>query len=344
MKRARQRVVNSPEPIKPTANRPMLSRENISEDNRFIYRLLDPVVHKKEILGLLSQVFGMDFDHSEFDWYKLKHPYSMSRVYCAIEILSERPAGVVCSQTFTYRVGSENQQIGLLVSGGTHPDFRRMGVFGKLANVIVEHGSRMGVQYCVTFPNPYLRQSFPAFMKAGWQVPAEYRFLEKSQFKRSSGAAVRVERFDQRFDALAQDAAKSFDFFQIKDHRILNWRYIEKPNTRYDCFTTGDGDAKGLMVLKKLSTPDLVKAHIVDFVALTHDVADQLISVAENYAQDSSSLNVVLTTGNAFEPLFIERGFTARAERFPVVMKSPGAAIIPRFSTPWVALGDNDVY
>jgi hypothetical protein len=55
-------------------------------------------------------------------------------------------------------------------------------------------------------------------------------------------------------------------------------------------------------------------------------------------------LNVVLTTGNAFEPLFLERGFTARAERFPVVMKSPSAVIIPRFSAPWVALGDSDVY
>jgi len=344
MKKARQPVANSAARTKPKTSRPMPSRESIFQDNSFIYKLVNPVDDKREILALLSQVFGMDFNHSEFDWYKLKHPYAMSRVYCAIEILSERPAGVICSQTFTYRVGSENQQISLLVSGGTHPDFRRMGVFGKLANVIVEHGSRMGVQYCVTFPNPFMRQSFPAFMKAGWQVPAEYRFLEKSQFRSSSGAAVRVERFDQRFDALAQEAAKSFDFFQIKDHRILNWRYIEKPNTRYDCFAAGDGDVKGLIVLKKLSTPDSVKAHIVDFVALTHDVADQLISVAENYAQDSSSLNVVLTTGNAFEPLFFERGFTARAERFPVVMKSPSAAIIPRFSTPWVALGDSDVY
>jgi hypothetical protein len=96
--------------------------------------------------------------------------------------------------------------------------------------------------------------------------------------------------------------------------------------------------------LKKLSTPDSVKAHIVDFVALTHDVADQLISVAENYARETSSLNVVLTTGNAFESLFLEHGFTVCAERFPVVMKSPSAAKIPRFSAPWVALGDTDVY
>jgi len=322
----------------------MPSRENIFQDDRFVYRLVNPVDSKKEILTLLSQVFEMDFDRTEFEWYKLKHPYSMSKVYFALERLSERPAGVICSQTFTYRIGSENQQISLLVSGGTHPDFRRMGVFGKLANVIVDHGSRIGIQYSVTFPNPYIRQSFPAFMKGGWQVPAEYRFLEKRHFKRGFGGAVRVERFDQRFDALIQEAAKSFDFFQIKDHRTLNWRYMEKPTARYDCFAADDGDVKGLVVLKKLSAQDMGKVHIVDFVALTYDVADQLISVAENYARESSMLNVVLTTGNAFEPLFLERGFTARAERFPVVMKSPSAVKIPRFSSPWVALGDSDVY
>jgi hypothetical protein len=344
MKKARQRAVNSAEPAKPTASKHMLSRERIFQDNSFIYELVNPVDSKGEILTLLSQVFEMDFDHAEFEWYKLKHPYSMSRVYFAVERLSERPAGMICSQTFTYRIGSENQQISLLVSGGTHPDFRRMGVFGKLANVIVDHESRMGVKYCVTFPNPFMRQSFPAFMKAGWQVPAEYQFLEKENFSGSSGTAVRVERFDQRFDALSQDAATSFDLFQIKDHRMLNWRYMERPNTQYDCFAAGDGDLKGLIVLKKHSTPDSVKTHIVDFVALTYDAADQLISLAENYARESSVLNVVLTPGNAFEPLFIERGFTASAERFPVVMKSADRVRIPRFSAPWVALGDNDVY
>jgi len=322
----------------------MLSGDNIFEDNRFIYTLVNPMDHKSEILTLLSQVFDMDFDHAEFEWYKLKHPYSMSRVYFAVEKMSERPAGVICSSTFTYRVGSENQKISLLVSGGTHPDFRRIGVFGKLANVIVEHGSRIGVQYGVTFPNPYLRQSFPAFMKAGWQAPVDYRFLEKKKFRRCSGTADRIELFDQRFNDLIQEAAKSFDFFQIKDHHLLNWRYIQRPNTRYDCFAAYDGDVKGLLVLKKYSGSDMAKVHIVDFVALTYDVADQLISVAENYARESSLLNVALTTGNAFEPLFVERGFTACAERFPVVMKTTGAAGIPKFSAPWVALGDNDVY
>ncbi len=322
----------------------MPSGENFFEDNRFIYRLVNPVDNKRETLTFLSQVFQMDFDHAEFEWYKWKHPYSMSRIYFALEKMSERPAGVICSQRFTYRIGSENQEINLLVSGGTHPDFRRRGVFGKLANVIVDHGSRIGVQYSVTFPNPYIRQSFPAFMKAGWQVPVEYRFLEKRRFRRGSGATVRIERFDQQFDQFIHEAAKSFDFFQIKDHRLLNWRYIERPGTRYDCFAAVDGHVKGLVVLKKLSAPDMVKVHIVDFVALTHDVADQLISIAENYARESSVLNVVLTTSNTFEPLFVARGFTACAERFPVVMKTAGAAKIPKFSAPWVALGDNDVY
>ncbi len=344
MKKARQLAANSPVPGKPSISRQMLSQESIFEDGRFIYKLVDPVDSKEQVLALLSQVFEMDFDQTEFEWYKLKHPYSTSRVYLAVEKISERQAGVICSQTFPYRIGSEIKKTNLLVSGGTHPEFRRMGVFGRLSNVIVDHGSRVGVQHTVTFPNPYLRQSFTAFLKAGWHAPIEYRFLEKRRFRRRSVAAIRIKRFDQRFDALMQETAKSFDFFQIKDHRLLNWRYLERPNSGYDCFAASDGDIKGLIVLKKFSTQDMLKVHIVDFAALTNDIADQLISVAENYAQDSSLLNVVLTPGNAFEPLFLERGFAATAEPFPVVMKTAGDVRIPRFSAPWVALGDSDVY
>lgn len=141
-----------------------------------------------------------------------------------------------------------------------------------------------------------------------------------------------------------QETAKSFDFFQVKDHHLLNWRYLERPNSGYDCFAVYYGDIKGLIVLKKFSIQDVVKVHIVDFAALTNDIADQLISIAENYAQDSSLLNVVLTPGNAFEPLFLERGFSPTADPFPVVMKTAGDVCIPRFSAPWVALGDSDVY
>ena len=322
----------------------MSSHETIFEDNNFVYRLLNPMDNKREIVSFLAQIFGIDFDLAEFEWYKLRHPYSISRVYYALERMTERPAGVICSQTFTYRIGFENREVSLLVSGGTHPDFRRMGVFGKLANVIVDHGSCIGVQYSLTFPNPYARQSFPAFMKAGWQAPVEYRFLEKRHFKRAFSSAARIERFDERFDDLAHEAAKSFDFFQIKDHRVLNWRYMERPNTRYDCFAVCDGQAKGLIVLKKWSASDMEKVHIVDFVALTHDAADQLVSVAEYYAQGSALLNVVLTQGSALDRLFLDRGFSACTQPFPVVMKARNSVGIPRFSAPWVSLGDSDVY
>ena len=66
-----------------------------------------------------------------------------------------------------------------------------------------------------------------------------------------------------------QETAKSFDFFQVKDHRLLNWRYLERPNSGYDCFAVYYGDIKGLIVLKKFSIQDVVKVHIVDFAALT---------------------------------------------------------------------------
>ena len=41
---------------------------------------------------------------------------------------------------------------------------------------------------------------------------------------------------------------------------------------------------------------------------------------------------------------FWNEDFHRRADPFPVVMKTAGDVRIPRFSAPWVALGDSDVY
>lgn len=318
--------------------------ESISEDDRFIYAQVDPHAGGREILAFLSEAFGLDFSYAEYEWFKLRHPYSRSRVYVAYEKSSEVLAAAVCSQTFTYRIGGEKERISLLVSGATHRDYRRLGIFSRIVNLIVDYETPMGIGYGVSLPNPYTRKSFQGFIKAGWKAPIEFRFFEKREFEAVPHHGVKIERFDEEFDLLIERAARPFDFFHLKDRRILNWRYLEKPDTRYDCFAIDENGLKGLVVLKKFSSDGRTRIHMVDFLALDPDVADRLISMAEYYARESDLLNVCLTTGSRYESLFLKRGFKPGTETYPVVMKTSGRASIPEFSAPWLTMGDFDTY
>ena len=160
---------------------------------------------------------------------KLRHPDCRSRVHAAQHKESGELAGIICSQTFRYRLGHTEQLVDLLVSGGTYAPFRRMGLFSRLVNVIVEHGGSLGVTCGISFPNPYVRNSFPAFMKAGWSVPVEYRFFEKRSFRGSIAGVKPIDHFDERFDRFMEAASTEYDFFQMKDHRVLDWRYSARP-------------------------------------------------------------------------------------------------------------------
>jgi lipopolysaccharide/colanic/teichoic acid biosynthesis glycosyltransferase/GNAT superfamily N-acetyltransferase len=323
---------------------PLPLAEQIFEDDLFVYGLVDPEQNKEQIIRSLSEIFGLQFSIAEYEWYKLHHPDCRSRVHAAHRKEDGKLAGIVCSQTFRYRFGRTEHLVDLLVSGGTYPPFRRQGLFSRLVNVIVEHGASLGVTCGISFPNPYVRNSFPAFMKAGWSVPLEYRFFEKRSFRERITSVRPVEHFDSRYDRLMEEASLEFDFFQIKDHRVLNWRYVDRPETEYTSYAVDDGMIKGLVVLKRYSDEFKKKTHMVDFMALTEDAGEQLIHAAEYHARGTDLLNMAVAVGNPLERLLQKHGFEVSARTYPMVMKTPAGIPLPELSRAWIMLGDNDSY
>lgn len=324
--------------------RPLPLMHTIAEDDSFVYGLVDPARYGPQIVRSFSEIFGREFSLAEHDWYRLGHPHFPGRVHAAYHKASGRMAGISCSETFRYRLGSSEQRVDIVVTSGTFPDFRRMGVFSSLTNVIVEYGAKLGAAFGISFPNPYARNSYPAFRKAGWSVGCEFRFFEKRSFGGSLKGAKLVEHFDQRFDSLFEQALAHFDFWQIKDHRLLNWRYLRRPDTVYNCYAIEDGGLCGLVVLKRFSGDSIPKAHVIDFIALSEDVGERLLSAAQCYAHGSELLNIAVAVGSPWEPFFESCGFKADSRRYPVVMKAPAGKQVPTLCVPWITLGDIDTY
>jgi len=313
----------------------------LAEDDRFVFRIADPVKEGTELFRFLADGYQRDFRVEDLTWYKTRHPLGKTRPYVAQEKHSGRFVASISMQTFLYRAGDVVGPMSLAVSGVTHPDYRRLGLFVAVNRLIPQAEGRLGIPFGIGFPNA---AALPGHLKAGWQAPVELRFLEKAQFPKTLSSAVRIDRFDESFDDLYRDASRIYDLVSVKDHRILNWRYFERPAAEYHCFAFRDGRLRGFVVLKRFSEGSIRKAHIVDFLALTEDAADELISTAEHFAEGSALLNLWMPLGSHHEAVFFRRGFEPTSERQPVIIRSHQGGPIPQFTAPWLTLGDNDVY
>lgn len=322
-------------------NRQLLSPEIIMEDARFIFRLVDPALEWEKIHTFRKEAFARHFELDHFRWFYLNYPYSHNRVYVAEEKSTGRMASAITMLPFRYRIGSATEDISLATGGATHPNFRGFGLFTKISNMLVEQESKRGIRCGLGFPNA---EALPCHIKAGWQVPFELTFLEKRNFSGGNSSVEPIERFDERYNELYQEAAKLFDFVNLKDAEVLNWRYMQRPDVKYHCFEVSRSTLEGFIVLKKFQGQGIQKTHIVDFLALNEQAADALISAAETFSEGSDLLNLWMALSSPYAKMFLERGFMPTEERASVIFRRVDITEPQRFSTPWIVLGDNDVY
>jgi len=315
--------------------------EIITEDARFVFRMADPLSEGTKIHAFRREAFGRDFEMDHFQWFNLKYPYSHNRVYVAEEKSTGRIASAICMLPFRYRIGRETRHISVATGGATHPNFRGLGLFTKISSMLVEQEGRFKIECAIGFPNP---EALPLHIKAGWEVPLELTFLEKREFRQANGAGEPIERFDERYDGLYEESTEHFDFVNLKDHRVLNWRYKERPDVDYQCFETGSPNLEGFIVLKRFQDKEIRKVHIVDFLAANEKAADALIRVAESFSKGSDLLNLWMPPTSPYAEIFFRREFVPSDERSPMILKCRGTAALPPIASPWVVLGDNDVY
>jgi hypothetical protein len=311
------------------------------ENSRFVLRRADFRTETARLLSFRREAFGRDFDTSELLWFNLKHPYYDARAYVAEEKSTGRIASAICMLPFRYGIGGETRLVSLATGGATHPDFRGLGLFTSISQILVEQENLFGINSGIGFPNA---AALPLHLAAGWQVPAELVCFEKRVFDQSFEELHPVGRFDERYNTLYGEAANVFDFIHLKDHRVLNWRYRQRPGTVYHCFEVGEPKLEGFIVVKKFQDSGVKKAHIVEFLSLSEESAHRLISIAEQLAMGSDLLNLWMWPHCPYEDLFLRRGFRPTDQVTSVIFRSHGVSTYPRVSNPWIVLGDNDVF
>jgi len=319
----------------------MQNWEPLPLDHRFLFRRVDPQEEKEKLLQFFREGYGRNFSWEEYQWFKLSHPYSHSRVYLAQEAETERFAAVMCMIPFQYRYGGSLCEVSLAHSAATHPDFRRLGLFAKINRLLREGEAQLGTPYGLGFPNP---AAVPGHLQAGWEIAGEMVFWEKRVFRNRPTPAVPLSRFDERFDSFYLEATQRFDLVHVKDHQILNWRYRAAPHRNYQIFISDREVLQGFAVLKKYQDRQVLKSHLIDFLAVTESAAENLVAAAENSAKGSALLNLWIPAGSPYEQWFSRLGFYPTEERVPIILRSHLHRPLPNFHSPWLTLGDNDVF
>lgn len=216
---------------------------------------------------LFNEAFGKDKDDRTFRWKYLDNPHGppVARVAC------DERGGVVGAYAYLpRRFLSDGQPVTLMQASDAMvvPAFRRQGIFTGLDDVVCEAAGQGGCPWAFAYSG---RLSFNGFLGNGWKHIGDaplWRLPFRSRrglqrLGRASAVAVlaaplvdvvmgwrhrarladvaettleRLDRFDESADELFSAAAPAAGLVGVRDHGWLNWRYVDNPTRRQECF------------------------------------------------------------------------------------------------------------
>ena len=239
----------------------------------------------------------------------------------------------------------------------THPDWRRRGIFTALIGAFAAHAEREGACCVYTFPN---RLSYPGFQRArSWEHPFSLPLMARTAFGSGSRGSGRsrgapgepIGRFDAGVDHLGETLPERHAAGRVRDHRYLNWRYIDHPHRPYVCMALRDGPRWQAVAIGRLMPWSGVRAGLIvevlgDPSSLDHLLASLEKALVERGAQ---MLGCLMFRGREEAEVLRRRGYRhvpawAVRKEFYFVARAQGGlpGELRQPSAWWLTWGDND--
>jgi hypothetical protein len=228
----------------------------------------------------------------------------------------------------------------------THPNYRRQGIFEKLAKKVYDEAEVENIHIVYGFPNKFSQPGFINklswfnigliklwFKPLNWQKvitqKMKNKYLQKiliiganlvfdNLFIRTQkppeiiGLAInQIDYFDERFDKFWIETCNQSNIIVVRNKNYLNWRY-EAPDTNHSIFAAEkSGKICGYIVLGDTMEGDISVSHIFDLVAQSEGVMNHLLFKAvENCRQNKVDLILYqLIANNAYHQALKKNGF-----------------------------------
>lgn len=245
----------------------------------------------------------------------------------------------------------------------THPDYRRQGIFVKLANETYRAAEESGIYVTYGFPS---KASYPVYVRELGRVdlglvPRMVKLLDldpilkkhtrntilfkasrifvnlalKMMFKakripNQTGIKLSmVSSLDERIDEFWQKASADFRILVVRDKKYLNWRYLNNPDGGYVIYLAESGDSILGFIVLKVVDGEVRIGYIVDILTMCEQTSvDQaLVSKAiEHFRREKVNIIYCYILDERYYGILKKSGFRPRSSELVlgVRINSPG--------------------
>jgi GNAT superfamily N-acetyltransferase len=302
---------------------------------------------EKAILALFEQSYGRSLAENEWRWRFAEAPAGEGIIELAWD--GDVLAGHYAVTPVALSIDGHSCQSALSGTTMTHPNYRGLGLFPRLARRCYDRMRAAGMVAVWGFPNTNSHRGF--IQDLDWIDIAEiptFRCPLTAVKSLPDEHALEIVEPDTAFDDLWSRIAESHRGSVLVERTVayLRWRYKNHPSTKYQILAFASTNSlDGYVVYKRYGD----ELQIVELVAISADVATRLVQQVILTARDlrfasvSLWLNFTLVEHRALErigfrpdaPVTYAGALPFRAEMAAMLT----SARMWRFS-----LGDSDVY
>ncbi|MBE6059798.1 MAG: GNAT family N-acetyltransferase [Clostridium sulfidigenes] len=231
----------------------------------------------------------------------------------------------------------------------THPNYRGLGLFTKLASELLEsHSEDLDVIYGV--PNNNSINGFVNHLdfKHISDIIVMEIDLRKTTFKLAN-QCLEIKKFDFRFDELLDKIKYKYTVMLSRCSKYLNWRFCNNPVNKYTILTyQSNGELLGYAVIKVFVNESVLVGDIVDIIAVDTNVFCKLIeSVCCKFYEKGITSAKIWMNDNEFIKALRNIGFIQTDETFHFIVKSNNKKVpneIQDFNNWYLTMSDIDIF
>jgi len=300
---------------------------------------------EQAILQLLNIVFSERLSLEYWKWKYQNNPAGRSLIWLAE--CNSKIVGHYAIVPVTMKIGNVYVTGSLGSAAATHPNHQGEGVFSSIVNKCCVDAAENDIPVTYGFSNTSLGPTYRRYERMGrisfiirmmkvldWQsVVATYapsrlfsiaaRALGRMTMSRCSSRDLSLEkinRFDDRFDALWEEISHDFIVIAKRDKTYLNWRYIDHPSREHTVYAAlEDSKILGYCVLAETRHQNLELGLIVDIIGSLgrRNVVHRLIQVAVKHFEERG-VDIVtchLSERHPYQGAFVSAGFIPHPHR-----------------------------
>lgn len=295
------------------------------------------------IISLFYQCFGRAIPESFWRWRFLENPYNKIFIYLAWDEDNLAAHYAVCPIKIS--MAGFQYCTGLSMSTMTHPKYRGLKLFPKLAKLVYEEMASLNYLMVWGFPNNKSHKSFTRDLcwKNVYEVPTMQRHLSDIKIMKTDSIMT-----DNYFELNYNEDYISSDLIHVKkDKRYLKWRYAAHPLNQYsNLVLANDNLVSSFCIIKKYMN----SLDIIDFQAKNEDEGNELLNQALFYAYENKmeSVNCWVPCHHFLHSIFEEKEFINKEPityfGFKQLQERIMNKISDNFANWFIQMGDSDVY